>query len=94
MTAEGFAADLGSMLGDGADLAPLMGTFSFSGRDLNRHNSSDEEGDPPARKFGTTGEWDNRESASNFYPGDSNGEEEQREYNSFSDIPEGVRTTR
>ena len=97
MTAEGFAADLGSMLGDGADLAPLMGTFSFSGRDLNKHNSSDEEGDPPARKFGTTGEWDNRESASNFYPdnsGDSNGEEEEREYSSFSDIPDGARTTR
>ena len=31
MTSESFAADLGSMIGDGADLAPLMGTYSFSG---------------------------------------------------------------
>ena len=32
------AADLGSMIGDGADLAPLMGTFSFSGRDPNQED--------------------------------------------------------
>ena len=75
MTAEGFAADLGSMLGDGADLAPLMGTFSFSGRDLNRQNSSDDENDN--EKIGAGASWEtSRESASNFYPDniDSNGE--------------------
>ena len=36
MTSESFAADMGNMIGDGADLAPLMGTFSFTGRDPNR----------------------------------------------------------
>ena len=73
MTAEGFAADLGSMLGDGADLAPLMGTFSFSGRNLNHYSgsssggNSDEdknEGDEEESRSTT------RESASNFMPDD------------------------
>lgn len=35
MTSESFAADLGNMIGDASDLAPLMGSFSFSGRDPN-----------------------------------------------------------
>jgi len=46
MTSESFAADMGNMLGDGADLAPLMGTFSFSGRDPNLYEPREEE-----RKF-------------------------------------------
>ena len=37
------AADLGSMIENGADLAPLMGTFSFSGRDPNLEESDEEE---------------------------------------------------
>ena len=41
MTTESFAADLGNMIGDGADLAPLMGTFSFSGRDPNREGEEE-----------------------------------------------------
>ena len=41
MTTESFAADLGNMIGDGADLAPLMGTFSFSGRDPNREQDEE-----------------------------------------------------
>ena len=41
MTTESFAADLGNMIGDGADLAPLMGTFSFSGRDPNREQEEE-----------------------------------------------------
>ena len=45
MTSEGFAADLGTMIGDAADLAPLMGTLSFSGRDPNKHDDSDENKD-------------------------------------------------
>ena len=36
MTSESFAADMGSLIGDASDLAPLMGTYSFSGRDPNR----------------------------------------------------------
>ena len=37
MTSETFASDFGlGMGGDGSDLAPLMGTFSFSGRDPNQ----------------------------------------------------------
>ena len=48
MTSESFAADMGNMIGDGSDLAPLMGTFSFSGRDPNaiddqRDEESEEE---------------------------------------------------
>ena len=39
MTSESFAADMGNMIGDGADLAPLMGTFSFTGRDPNRDDN-------------------------------------------------------
>ena len=40
MTMESFA-DMGNMLGDGADLAPLMGTFSFSGRDPNQEDDEE-----------------------------------------------------
>ena len=36
MTSESVAADMGSLIGDASDLAPLMGTYSFSGRDPNR----------------------------------------------------------
>ena len=42
MTDATFAADMGNMIGDGADLAPLMGTFSFSGRDPNRDDEHEE----------------------------------------------------
>ena len=41
MTSESFAADLGNMIGDGSDLAPLMGTFSFSGRDPNQFDDEE-----------------------------------------------------
>ena len=41
MTDNFFRADLGLMAGDGADLAPLMGTFSFTGRDPNREDEQD-----------------------------------------------------
>lgn len=42
MTSESFAADMGSLIGDASDLAPLMGTYSFSGRDPNRDDVNDE----------------------------------------------------
>ena len=42
MTSESFAADMGSLIGDASDLAPLMGTYSFSGRDPNRDDINDE----------------------------------------------------
>ena len=87
MTSESFAADLGSMLGDGADLAPLMGTFSFSGRDPNKDSDDSEEEKYKVRQ--TT-----RETVSNFsHDIDSNGEQ-QRQPTSFSGIPESERTTR
>ena len=42
MTSESFAADMGTLIGDASDLAPLMGTYSFSGRDPNRDDVNDE----------------------------------------------------
>ncbi len=43
MTSESFAADMGNLIGDGADLAPLMGAFSFTGRDPNQDDNGAEE---------------------------------------------------
>ncbi len=43
MTSESFAADMGNLIGDGADLAPLMGAFSFTGRDPNQDDQGAEE---------------------------------------------------
>ena len=40
MTSESFAADMGTLIGDASDLAPLMGTYSFSGRDPNRDDDN------------------------------------------------------
>ena len=45
MTSESFAADMGTLIGDASDLAPLMGTYSFSGRDPNRDDENDNEND-------------------------------------------------
>ena len=41
MTSESFAAHMGNLIGDGADLAPLMGTYSFTGRDPNQDDTEE-----------------------------------------------------